>query len=50
MWFYVVTGMETNHGVPVAPIATPRHDDFDNMGKIPFDEFIESHPPRLPTS
>jgi hypothetical protein len=48
MWLYVVTVMETNHGVPLAPIATPRHDDFDNMGKITFDEFIESHLPRPP--
>jgi len=41
MWLYVVTGMETVHGVPLAPIATSRHNDFDNRGKIPFDEFIE---------
>jgi hypothetical protein len=50
MWFYAVADMEVIHGVQLTALTSFRHDDFDNMRKIPFNEFIEWHPPALPAA
>jgi hypothetical protein len=44
MWVYAMADVEVIHGVPLAPQTTVRHDNFDNMREIPFDEFVAWHP------
>src|SRR5262245_51490426 len=44
MCFYAVPSMEIIHGVPLAPETMLRHQRFDNMREIPFDEFVTCHP------
>jgi hypothetical protein len=44
MWVYAMAGMEVINGIPLAPQTTVRHDNFDNMREIPFDEFVAWHP------
>jgi hypothetical protein len=42
--FYAVAGMEIIHSIPLAPETTLRHERFDNMREVPFDEFVACHP------
>ena len=44
MCFYAVASMEIIHSIPLVCETTLRHERFDNIRKIPFDEFVACHP------
>jgi hypothetical protein len=44
MCFYAVASMEIIYSIPLAPETTLRHERFDNMREVPFDEFVACHP------
>jgi hypothetical protein len=44
MCFYAVASMEIIHSIPLARETTLRHERFDNMREVPFNEFVACHP------